>query len=44
MQNIEKAKKQLEKLEADEANGISNGDGVEEVTKDLKETSIEEKA
>ncbi|KAF5506716.1 Uncharacterized protein CGCS363_v004658 [Colletotrichum siamense] len=42
--NIEKAKKQLEKLEADEANGISNGDGVEEVTKDLKETSVEEKA
>ncbi|WYZ45247.1 hypothetical protein EsH8_VIII_000563 [Colletotrichum jinshuiense] len=43
--NIEKAKKQLEKLEADEANGItSNGDAVEEVTKDLKETSVEEKA
>ncbi|TQN73902.1 hypothetical protein CSHISOI_01528, partial [Colletotrichum shisoi] len=43
--NIEKAKKQLEKLEADEANGVtSNGDAVEEVTKDLEETSVEEKA
>ncbi|GJC79142.1 uncharacterized protein ColLi_01980 [Colletotrichum liriopes] len=43
--NIEKAKKQLEKLEADEANGVtSNGDAVEEVTKDLKETSVEDKA
>ncbi|TDZ14442.1 Uncharacterized protein Cob_v012603 [Colletotrichum orbiculare MAFF 240422] len=46
--NIEKAKKQLEKIEADEANGVSNGDsngdGVEEVTQDLKETSVEEKA
>ncbi|KAF6823792.1 nuclear segregation protein [Colletotrichum musicola] len=42
--NIEKAKKQLEKLEADEANGVSNGDSVEEVTKDLKETSVEDKA
>ncbi|KAF4773970.1 nuclear segregation protein [Colletotrichum scovillei] len=42
--NIEKAKKQLEKLEADEANGVSNGDSVDEVTKDLKETSVEEKA
>ncbi|KAF9881853.1 nuclear segregation protein [Colletotrichum karsti] len=42
--NIEKAKKQLEKLEADEANGVSNGDGVEGLTQDLKETSVEEKA
>ncbi|OLN88253.1 hypothetical protein CCHL11_00406 [Colletotrichum chlorophyti] len=43
--NIEKAKKQLEKLEADEANGVNgNADAVEQVTQDLKETSVEEKA
>lgn len=39
MQNIEKAKKEIAELEAAEA----NGEKVEEVTSDLKETSIAEK-
>ncbi|KAF4126638.1 Chromosome segregation ATPase [Geosmithia morbida] len=37
--NIEKAKKKIEELEKEE----SNGNGVDKVTSDLKETSIEDK-
>ncbi|OAQ87037.1 nuclear segregation protein (Bfr1) [Purpureocillium lilacinum] len=41
--NIEKAKKELDRLEKDEANGVNGGDKVEEVTAAVKDTSIEEK-
>ena len=45
-QNIEKAKKEIARLEAEEAAGgsSSNGDKVADVTKDLKETKLEDKA
>jgi uncharacterized coiled-coil DUF342 family protein len=40
--NIEKAKKKIEELEKAEANGV-NGDGVEEITSDLKDATVAEK-
>jgi uncharacterized coiled-coil DUF342 family protein len=40
--NIEKAKKKIEELEKAEANG-TNGDAVEDITSDLKETSVADK-
>jgi hypothetical protein len=51
LQNIDKAKKELAKLEAEEAgetaaatNGVNGDkDKVADVTKDLKETKIEDK-
>lgn len=45
-QNVDKAKKEIEKLEAEEAAGQSgtNGDKkVDGVASDLKETSLEDK-
>ncbi|UNI21590.1 multicopy suppressor of BFA (Brefeldin A) [Purpureocillium takamizusanense] len=41
--NIEKAKKELERLEKDEVNGVNGGDKVEEVTAAVKDASIEDK-
>lgn len=52
LQNIEKAKAKIAALEAEEETDKTNGangaadtsSAVEEVTKDLKETSVEDKA
>ncbi|KEY74205.1 hypothetical protein S7711_00362 [Stachybotrys chartarum IBT 7711] len=41
--NIEKAKKKIEELEKAEAEGEANGDKVDDITSDLKETSVEDK-
>ncbi|KAJ6444613.1 nuclear segregation protein (Bfr1) [Purpureocillium lavendulum] len=41
--NIEKAKKELDRLDKDEANGVNGGDKVAEVTAAVKDASIEEK-
>lgn len=42
-QNIEKAKKKIEELEKASADGANGTDAVEEVTADLKETSVADK-
>jgi hypothetical protein len=45
-QNVDKAKKEIERLEAEEdaeAKGVNGDKKVEEATADLKEASLEEK-
>ncbi|KAH8173190.1 hypothetical protein LIA77_07445 [Sarocladium implicatum] len=42
--NIEKAKKKIEELEKEDAEGVNGNDEVEKVTSDLKETTVEDKA